>query len=41
MRFPKDFMFQLNETELQDWRSQFGITNSDKMGLRYPPYALT
>lgn len=40
-RFPKDFMFVLNATEFQNWRSQFGISNADRMGLRYPPMAFT
>jgi hypothetical protein len=41
-RFPDDFMFELSETEFENWRSQFGTSNfSDKMGLRYAPYAFT
>lgn len=41
-RFPKDFMFELSEDEFQKWRSQFGTSNSsEKMGLRYAPYAFT
>jgi len=41
-RFPEDFMFQLNKEELDNWRSQFVISNSRaKMGLRRPPYAFT
>ncbi len=37
-RFPKDFMFELNEEEFKNWRSQFGTSNfSDKMGLRHAP----
>ncbi|MEI6507659.1 MAG: ORF6N domain-containing protein [Bacteroidota bacterium] len=41
-RFPDDFMFQMNEEEFKNWRSQFGTSNlSDKMGLRYPPYCFT
>lgn len=40
-RFPENFMFQLNETEFEKWRSQFVTSNSDKMGLRRPPYAFT
>ena len=40
-RFPENFMFQLNEKEYQNWRSQFVTSNSDKMGLRRPPYAFT
>ena len=41
-RFPSDFMFELNDEEFQDWRSQFGTSNeADKMGLRYAPYVFT
>ncbi|MGD2279218.1 MAG: ORF6N domain-containing protein [Candidatus Omnitrophota bacterium] len=41
-RFPSDFMFQLSKREFEDWRCQFGTSNSaDKMGLRYPPYVFT
>ena len=40
-RFPENFMFQLNDTEFENWRSQFVTSNSDKMGLRRPPYAFT
>ena len=39
LRFPDDFMFELTEKELQLWRSQFGTSKSEKMGLRYPPFA--
>ena len=37
-RFPEDFMFQLSKTEFQIWKSQIVTSNSDKMGLRRPPY---
>ncbi len=40
-RFPSDFMFELTKDELTDWRCQFVTSNSDKMGLRYPPMAFT
>ena len=40
-RFPDDFMFVLDPDELENWRSQFVTSNSDKMGLRYPPMAFT
>ncbi len=39
-RFPKDFMFQLTETELSHLRSQ-SVTSSDWGGRRYPPHAFT
>jgi hypothetical protein len=34
-------MFQLNDIEFNIWKSQFVISNEDKMGLRRPPYAFT
>ncbi len=51
-RFPEEFCFQLNETEFENWKSHFAISNSnlmsqnatsnsDKMGLRKKPYAFT
>lgn len=38
-RFPEDFMFQLTEDEMKNWKSQIVITNKEKMGLRKRPYA--
>jgi hypothetical protein len=38
-RFPDDFMFQLNEKEFRNLRSQFVISSSG--GNRYAPYAST
>ncbi|WP_255557609.1 ORF6N domain-containing protein [Flavobacterium taihuense] len=38
-RFPEDFMFEFNKSEFENWRSQFVISNSDKMGLRHLPMA--
>ena len=40
-RFPSDFMFVLTKDELAEWRSQIATSNSDRMGLRYPPMAFT
>ena len=40
-RFPEDFMFELSKEELEDWRNQFGTSNSEKMGLRVSPFAFT
>ena len=40
-RFPEEFMFQLDNQEFEKWRSQFVMSNSDKKGLRYSPYAFT
>ena len=40
-RFPEDFMFELTELELRNWRTQIASSNSDKMGLRYKPFCST
>lgn len=41
-RFPVDFMFQLSKQELENWKSQFVISNpAAKMSLRKPPLAFT
>jgi phage regulator Rha-like protein len=40
-RFPEDFMFVMTKSELEDWRSQFVTSNSDRMGLRHLPYCFT
>ena len=40
-RFPNDYCFQLTDEELQIWKSQIVITNSEKMGLRRNPFAFT
>ena len=40
-RFPEDFMFEMSEEELENWRSQFVTSNSLKMGLRYKPFCFT
>ena len=41
-RFPSGFMFQLNEKELENWRSQIVTSNSKaKMSLRRPPFIFT
>jgi len=40
-RFPNDFMFQLTNEETQNWKSQFVMSNSIKMGIRRNPYAFT
>jgi hypothetical protein len=41
LRFPEDFMFELNDDEFEDWRRQFGTSKEDRMGLRYKPFAFT
>ncbi len=40
-RFPEDFMFQMTEEELEEWKSQIVISNKEKMGLRKLPYVFT
>ncbi len=40
-RFPKDFMFEMNTKEFENWRSQFVTSKSDKVGLRYAPFCFT
>jgi hypothetical protein len=41
-RFPEDCMFQLNQAEFENWRSQIVMSNlGAKMGLRRSPYAFT
>ncbi len=40
-RFPDDFMFQLTEDELKNWKSQFATSNKEIMGMRKAPYAFT
>ena len=40
-RFPNDFCFQMTELEFESWRSHFVMSNSDKLGLRRPPYVFT
>ncbi|MBC8312731.1 MAG: ORF6N domain-containing protein [Candidatus Cloacimonetes bacterium] len=40
-RFPGDFMFEMNDEELNNWRCQIDTSNSTKMGLRYKPMVFT
>jgi hypothetical protein len=40
-RFPSDFMFQMTKEEMKTWKSQIVMSESDKMGLRKPPYVFT
>lgn len=40
-RFPLDFMFQLDEQEVDFLRSQTVISNTGRGGRRYKPYAFT
>jgi hypothetical protein len=41
VRFPSDFMFQLNPEQFTSLRSQFVISNVGRRGRRTPPYAFT
>lgn len=40
-RFPSDFMFEMNDKEFRNWRTQFATSNSQKMGIRYKPMVFT
>ena len=40
-RFPQDFMFQLSKEEMENWISQFVISNRERMGIRRKPYVFT
>ncbi len=40
-RFPSDFMFQLNDTEIESLRSQFVTSKIGRGGRRYLPYVFT
>lgn len=40
-RFPSDFMFEMNDEEFRNWRTQNASSNSEVMGLRYHPFCFT
>ena len=41
-RFPEgEYMFQLNEEELKNWKSQIATSNKEIMGLRKLPFVFT
>lgn len=40
-RFPGSFMFQLNQAEFEDWKSQIVISNKELMGVRKVPNVFT
>ena len=40
-RFPEDFMFRLTLREMENWKSQIVISNSERMGIRHAPLAFT
>ena len=33
--FPEHFMFELNQTEFENWRRQFGTSNSSDKKINY------
>jgi len=40
-RFPSDFLFEMTQDELKDWRSQIVTSKADRQGLRYAPFCFT
>ena len=40
-KFPKDFMFEMNTKEFENWRTQNATSKVDKQGLRYAPFCFT
>jgi hypothetical protein len=40
-RFPSDFLFEMTQNELKDWRSQIVTSKADRQGLRYAPFCFT
>jgi phage regulator Rha-like protein len=40
-KFPKDFMFEMNAKEFENWRTQNATSKEDKQGLRYAPFCFT
>jgi len=40
-RFPLDFMFEMLTDELNEWRSQFVTSKTDRIGLRHPPFCFS
>jgi len=40
-RFPVDFMFVMNKSELGSWRTQIATSREIKKGLRYYPFCFT
>lgn len=41
MRFPEDFMFEMSQKELENWRSQNVTSKQVRQGLRYKPFCFT
>jgi len=40
-RFPDDFMFEMTDKEMANWRNKIESISKDKKGLRYAPYCFT
>ena len=40
-RFPEEFMFQMTNEELENWKSQIATSNKETMGLRKLPFVFT
>jgi hypothetical protein len=40
-RFPEDIMFEINQEELENWRTQFAASKSDKKSLHNVPFCFT
>lgn len=40
-RFPEEFMFQMTNEELENWKSQISTSNKETMGLRKLPFVFT
>ncbi len=40
-RFPREFMFQMTDVEVENWKSQIVISNSITRGLRHKPHVFT
>jgi phage regulator Rha-like protein len=40
-RFPNDFMFEMTDKEMDNWRNKFEAIAKDKKGLRYAPFCFT
>jgi len=40
-RFPEEFMFQMTNDELENWKSQIATSNKEIMGLRKQPFVFT
>lgn len=41
IRFPEDFMFEMNKEEFEAWRSQNVTSREDRQGLRYAPFCFS